>query len=381
MARRFGAKDLQGAAHSFAVAILLGVAMAVLLIVFFIFGGAQLVAWVTEGNDELGRMAWTYMSVLMFTSPLMFIMSIQFDALRSEGKMAAMAIMSICVTVFNIIFNYIFIAQWGWGVAGSAWGTVAAQLLALALLMGYRLRGKSKLGFKVPPRATFIALVKENLALGAPLSLNFLSISLVAGMVVAMLKAVDAANYEETVGAYGIITRLMTFTYMPLLGVSMAFQSIVGNNFGGRMPARVNASVRVALSVAVLYALGMQIIFMTQARAIADVFVDDAEMIVQVTHILPILVLFFFVGAPINVLAGYFQAIGDAKRAAILNLSRNYLFGLPLLLIVPQFLGERGIWVASPVGDVLMFGLTIVVLYSVQRSRGYRYGMFLPIKA
>ncbi len=55
------------------------------------------------------------MSVLMFTSPLMFIMSIQFDALRSEGKMAAMAIMSICVTVFNIIFNYIFIAQWGWG--------------------------------------------------------------------------------------------------------------------------------------------------------------------------------------------------------------------------------------------------------------------------
>ncbi len=236
-------------------------------------------------------------------------------------------------------------------------------------------------GFKVPPRATFIALVKENLALGAPLSLNFLSISLVAGMVVAMLKAVDAANYEETVGAYGIITRLMTFTYMPLLGVSMAFQSIVGNNFGGRMPARVNASVRVALSVAVLYALGMQIIFMTQARAIADVFVDDAEMIVQVTHILPILVLFFFVGAPINVLAGYFQAIGDAKRAAILNLSRNYLFGLPLLLIVPQFLGERGIWVASPVGDVLMFGLTIVVLYSVQRSRGYRYGMFLPIKA
>ncbi|AVX04264.1 hypothetical protein MXMO3_01738 [Maritalea myrionectae] len=381
VARRFGANDLHGAAQSFAVAIILGIGMAALLMVFFVFGGERLVAWVTEGNDELARMAWTYMSILMFTSPLLFILSVQFDALRSEGKMGVMALMSIGVTLFNMIFNYIFIALWGWGVAGSAWGTVAAQLLALVLLMGFRLRGGSKLGFSLPPRSVFVKLVKENLALGAPLSLNFLSISLVAGMVVAMLKAVDTANYEELVGAYGIITRLMTFSFMPLLGVSMAFQSIVGNNYGGQLPERVNASIRVALTIAVLYALTMEIIFITQASAIADVFVDDAAMIAQVARILPILVMFFFIGAPINVLSGYFQAIGDAKRAAILGLSRNYLFGLPLLLIMPRFMGELGVWVASPVGDVLMFGLTVIVLLSMQRTRGYRFGMFLPVKA
>ncbi|TDQ66560.1 putative MATE family efflux protein [Maritalea mobilis] len=381
VARRFGAHDLHGAAQSFAVANLLGVGLAAILMVFFIFGGAQLVAWVTEGNDELARMAWTYMSILMFTSPLMFILSVQFDALRSEGKMAAMAIMSTGVTLFNIGFNYVFIGILDWGVAGSAWGTVAAQLLALALLMGYRMRGNSKLGFNIPPRATFMDLAKENLALGAPLSLNYLSISLVAGAVVAMLKVVDANNYEEMVGAYGIITRLMTFSFMPLLGVSMAFQSIVGNNYGGQLPLRVNTSIRVALSVAFFYALVLEIIFITQASAIADVFVDDAAMIAQVARILPILVMFYFIGAPINVLSGYFQAIGDAKRAAILSLSRNYLFGLPLLLIMPRFMGEWGVWVASPVGDVLMFILTLAVLYSVQRNRGYRFGMFLPIAA
>jgi putative MATE family efflux protein len=381
VARRFGANDLHGAAQSFAVANILGIGMAALLMVFFVFGGERLVAWVTEGNDELARMAWTYMSILMFTSPLLFVLSVQFDALRSEGKMGVMALMSISVTLFNMFFNYIFIGLWDWGVAGSAWGTVAAQLLALALLMGFRLRGGSKLGFSLPPRSIFIDLTKENFALGAPLSLNFLSISLVAGMVVAMLKSVDTANYEELVGAYGIITRLMTFSFMPLLGVSMAFQSIVGNNFGGQMPERVNASVRVALSIAVLYALTMEIIFISQAGAIADVFVDDAAMIAQVVRILPILVMFFFLGAPINVLSGYFQAIGDAKRAAILGLARNYLFGLPLLLIMPRFMGELGVWVASPVGDVLMFGLTVIVLLSMQRSRGYRFGMFLPVKA
>jgi len=125
----------------------------------------------------------------------------------------------------------------------------------------------------------------------------------------------------------------------------------------------------------------MEIIFMTQASAIADVFVDDAAMIAQVARILPILVMFFFIGAPINVLSGYFQAIGDAKRAAILSLSRNYLFGLPLLLVVPRFMGELGVWVASPIGDIMMFGLTLAVLYSVHRSRGYRFGLFLPARA
>ncbi|WP_369413093.1 MATE family efflux transporter [Maritalea mediterranea] len=161
----------------------------------------------------------------------------------------------------------------------------------------------------------------------------------------------------------------------------MAFQSIVGNNYGGQLPLRVNTSIRVALGVAFAYALLMEIIFVTQARAIADIFVDDAEMIAETARILPVLVIFFFLGAPINVMAGYFQAIGDAKRAAILSLSRNYLFGLPLLLIVPQFFGEWGIWFASPLGDLLMFGLTVIVLFSVQRSRGLRFGLFLPVAA
>lgn len=147
------------------------------------------------------------------------------------------------------------------------------------------------------------------------------------------------------------------------------------------MPLRVNSSIRVALAVAFIYALVLEVIFMTRATAIAGIFVDDVGMIAQVARILPILVLFFFIGAPINVLAGYFQAIGDAKRAAILSLSRNYLFGLPLLLVVPRFMGEPGVWVASPIGDVLMLGLALIVLFSVHRSRGYRFGLFLPVKA
>ncbi|MCZ4272824.1 MATE family efflux transporter [Maritalea porphyrae] len=381
VARRLGANDLRGAADSFAVAIVMGIAVsAVLMLVFLVFGH-QLVAWVTDGDPELTRMAWTYMSIMMFTSPLIFILSVQFDALRSEGKMGFMTLVSVGVTLLNMVFNYIFIVMLDMGVAGSAWGTVAAQLCSLSAIMIYRLRGFSKLGFHLPNMATFVRVAKENLALGAPLSLNYLSISLIAGSVVALLKIYGSDDYTVTVGAYGIITRLMTFSFMPLLGISMAFQSIAGNNFGGKLPARVNVSTKTALIVALVYCVIIEVVFISFAGPIAGSFVKDADMIAETARVLPYVMIMYFTAGPAIILSGFFQAIGDAKRAAILSLSRNYLIGLPLLFTVPRFLGESGIWIAAPIGDIIMVGLTIAVLAIVQKRKGYRGGVFLPVPA
>jgi len=378
VARRLGADDLRGAADSFAVAIVMGMAVSFVLMLVFLAFGYPLVEWVTDADPELTAMAWTYMSIMMFTSPLVFILSIQFDALRSEGKMGFMTLVSLSVTLLNMLFNYLFIVTFDMGVAGSAWGTVAAQLCSLTAIMAYRLRGFSKLGFHMPDLSTFKRIAKENLALGAPLSLNYLSISLIAGSVVAMLKFYGSEDYTVTVGAYGIITRLMTFSFMPLLGISMAFQSIAGNNFGGNQPDRVNISTKTALLVALGYCLIIEVVFLSFPTQIAGSFVNDEKMISEVGRILPFFMVMYFTVGPSIILSGFFQAIGDAKRAAILSLSRNYLIGLPLLSIVPRFLGETGIWIASPIGDVIMLSLTVVVLIVAQKRKGYRGGVFLP---
>jgi len=381
VARRLGAKDLRGAADSFAVAIVMGSVVSVVLMLAFLGFGHQLVVWVTNGDPDLTAMAWTYMSIMMFTSPLIFILSVQFDALRSEGKMGFMTLVSISVTLLNMLFNYVFIVMLDMGVAGSAWGTVAAQLCSLSAIMTYRFLGYSKLGFHMPNMATFMRVAKENLALGAPLSLNYLSISLIAGSVVAMLKIYGSQDYTVTVGAYGIITRLMTFSFMPLLGITMAFQSIAGNNYGGNQPARVNISTKTALIVAFVYCLVIEVVFISFASQIAGSFVNDVKMISETARVLPWVMIMYFTAGPAIILSGFYQAIGDAKRAAILSLSRNYLIGLPLLFAVPRFLGEQGIWIASPIGDVIMIGLTIVVLMTAQKRKGYRGGVFLPVAA
>ena len=378
VARRLGAKDMRGAAESFAVAIIMGIALSIILMIAFLLFGEALVSWVTNGDEELTQMAWTYMSIMMFTSPLIFILSVQYDGLRSEGKIGFMTLVSLGVTLSNVAFNYVFIVILQWGVAGSAWGTVAAQMMSLIAIMVYRLRGNSKLGFHMPTGKVFREIARENLALGAPLSLNYLSISLIAGSVVAMLKLYGTEDYTVTVGAYGIVTRLLTFSFMPLLGLSMAFQSIAGNNFGGNMAGRVNFSTKTALLVSLGYCLVIEFTFMLFPGQLASIFVQDTAMINETARILPYLMIMYFTAGPAIVLSGFYQAIGDAKRAAILSLSRNYLIGFPLLMVMPRLFGEPGIWFASPIGDIIMTLLTIAVLVIAQRRKGYRAGVFLP---
>jgi len=378
VARRLGAKDMRGAAESFAVAIIMGIALSIILMIAFLLFGEALVSWVTNGDQELTEMAWTYMSIMMFTSPLIFILSVQYDGLRSEGKIGFMTLVSLGVTLSNVAFNYVFIVILQWGVAGSAWGTVAAQMMSLIAIMVYRLRGNSKLGFHMPTGKVFREIASENLALGAPLSLNYLSISLIAGSVVAMLKLYGTEDYTVTVGAYGIVTRLLTFSFMPLLGLSMAFQSIAGNNFGGNMAGRVNFSTKTALLVSFGYCLVIEFTFMLFPGQLASIFVQDTAMINETARILPYLMIMYFTAGPAIVLSGFYQAIGDAKRAAILSLSRNYLIGFPLLMVMPRLFGEPGIWFASPIGDIIMTLLTIAVLVIAQRRKGYRAGVFLP---
>jgi Na+-driven multidrug efflux pump len=90
-----------------------------------------------------------------------------------------------------------------------------------------------------------------------------------------------------------------------------------------------------------------------------------------VARILPVMVAMYFLSGPLLMIAAYFQAIGDAGRAVILSLSKPYLFTLPLIGLFAVLFGERGIWYAAPVAELLLFGVTMLVLAgTVRRGLG-----------
>jgi Na+-driven multidrug efflux pump len=112
------------------------------------------------------------------------------------------------------------------------------------------------------------------------------------------------------------------------------------------------------------------------APTLGAAFVDDAAVVAEVGRILPTIVAMFFLVGPLMMISGHFQAIGDARRAAVLTLARTYLFAIPLTLVLPGSMGEIGIWLAGPVSEVLALALTLAVLAHSARRVSLRWGVF-----
>lgn len=376
IAREIGAGDIRGAEGTVNAASLLAIIVCGLLVVALVFGGGPLTTALSEGDPELAHMGLVFTTIMVVFSPMSFFLSIQGDALRSEGKVGTMALVAIGVTLLNIVFNYILIGPLQLGVAGSAGGTVLAQVVAIAAVVYLRLSGRTRLPLFARGTGSLLGNWKGILALGAPPSLGMLGISLSAALIITDIQIWSVTGASDTVAAYGVVTRIMTFAFLPLLGVQMACQSIAGNNHGAGMHDRVKATLKIAFGFAVVYAAAFELMFVFLARPVGAWFVDDMAVINEVARVMPVTCVTYVLSAPLMIIGGYYQALGMAGSAAILNLVRTYVIGLPLLVGVPMLAGEFGIWIAYPIGDIVMLGLTAGLLAYNARRYHLAWGLF-----
>ncbi len=381
LARQLGAARMDDAANTLFSAQVLALVVSGGLIVLFIFTGRTMTEFAANHDPKLTELGYQYIYLLIYLSPLTFILSVQGDALRSEGHVGVMSLIAVSSVGLNIIFNYILIVELEMGVFGSALGSVLAQAVSLSVVLTLRLSGRTNLGLFVKPARNLFAHWGEMLTLGLPPSLNFLGVSIISAVVIYAIQTWARESYPETVAAFGIINRIMTFVFLPLLGLNLASQSIVGNNFGAGAFGRSNMGLKIALVSAVVYCLVNSTILVFAASAIGGIFVEDAKVVAEVGRILPIIIFTFVFFGIATILSGYFQAIGDARRAALLGLTRTYLFAIPATLCLPFLFGEWGIWYATPVSDVAMMVLTAGILWLNRRRTGARYGLFISAPA
>ncbi|MEO9945079.1 MATE family efflux transporter [Paraglaciecola sp.] len=375
MARQLGAGEQSQSVETFSQAITLSLVVCSVLITMFILGGNTLTEAVSNGSETIASMSYEYIAILVFCSPLVFILGINGDSLRCEGHVSFMAIISLISVLLNAVFNYLLIVELQWGVAGSAYGTVLAQATALVAIVFYRKYQPHGIKRQVIQFSKLRHHWTTFLSLGAPSSLNYIGLALSSGAILYNLQIWDAANYETTVGAYGIITRLMTFIFLPLLGLSMAFQAIVGNNYGANELSRVNSSIKIALLVSLIYCVTLQLLGVVFHETLGALFVTDQLVVAEVARIFPWTTLGLFLMGPQMMISMFFQAIGDAKRAGILGITKTYAFSLPLIFVLPLFFAEWGIWYAAPVTEVLALLLTTGVLI-LSHSSDRSFGLF-----
>jgi len=369
MARLLGANKKTQAIEAYAQAMTLSMIVSLVLILLFLAGGKDLVLFVNNGSESLSRMSYDYLALMIFFSPLLFILSINSDSLRCEGQMGFMALVPLLSVLFNVVFNYIFIALLGWGVAGSVYGTVLAQILSLFAVYLFRRYKKTTLKVSIIRFTTNRQSWSDFLTLGAPTSLSYVGIALASAFILYNLQIWSNAQYSMTVAAYGIITRIMTFIFLPLLGLSMAFQTILGNNIGAQEWLRSNSAIKIAIGIAFIYCLFCQVFILLFKAQLGSMFVNDLNVNTEVARIIPIMSSALFLLGPLMMIGVVFQAMGDAKRAAILRLAKVYFFTLPLIFILPMLFSELGI-------EFLALLLTIGVLYQRRKKSGNSFGLF-----
>lgn len=376
LARHLGAGRREEAIRTFTGAhqLVLGV-VAFVYLLFFSFGRIA-IGIGAGGAPGVAANALLFMTIMVAFAPIAFFLSLNVDGLRCEGRLGFMTAVTISATVLNVFFNWLFMGVFHWGVAGSALGSVLAQAICLSVILVHRFRtpGVLRVGRPGP-----VPEWRRMLALGAPSSLGFLGISLNSAAVITNIRLWEADHYVATIAAYGIVTRILTFTYLPMMGVSIAFQTIVGNNFGARLMDRTNASLKVALLVVLVYCGLVQLTALAFAPALGAFFAGDARIAAETARILPwTTAVYLLCGLPV-ILSGYFQAIGEAGRAGVLGLARTYLFSIPLLFVLPHIFGETGIWMAAPTADIAMLGLIALVLGINAARRGWRFGVLQPV--
>ena len=367
-ARYLGAGEKDLAEKSLVSAIMLALVTCGILTGLYLWIGYDLTLMITDGSVYLAEMGDLYISLTVYYSVFFFVVAILSDALRCQGFLGFMALNTIIVNVLNGICNYILITEFNMGVAGTAYGTAIAQALAIILAVIYTLRKSGAMRY-IMPRFGFLTLNwRHYLELGAPTSLTYIGVSAISGSVIYQLQVWNADTYAVSAAAYGIINRLFTFGYMPILGMTLAQQTIVGNNYGAGKMDRAFGSLKIGVTISLIYCLIIQASFSFFAEEIAALFVDDPAVISETARIMPILLGLYALFGPLLMISSFFQAVGDAGRAALLSLTRVYLMSIPLILFLPNLMGEVGIWYASPLTEFFGAILTIAVLWWTLRG-------------
>ena len=369
MSIRLGQKDYASAGRILGNVILMNVAMGLLLGVvlqvfldpiLFFFGASQ---------DTLPY-AHDFMTVIL-TGNVVTHLYLGLNAMLRSTNRPKLAMYATFGSVgINALLAPLFIFVLGWGIRGAALATILAQCCMLA----WQLRLFSDKREFIHLRREILRpeprIMRDSLTIGLPQFLINACSCLVA---IIITRSMASYGGDVYVGAFGITNRLLMFVVFVVVGLNQGMQPIAGYNFGAGRYDRLERVIRLTILVASCFTgLGF-LIGMFLAEPCVAIFAKDApELIHEAAHGLRIVVLFFPVVGMQIVSTAFFQSIGSPGKSLFLSLSRQRIFLVPALLLLPHLFDTPtdGVWYAMPLADALASLLSFTLL--VQQIRKMR---------
>lgn len=280
------------------------------------------------------------------------------NIIRAEGN-PRIAMVSVFISAgINIILDPILIFGFDMGVRGAAYATVFSQFVLFVWVLLHFRSKKSIVKLYFPNIYPDPYIIKHIISIGiAPFAMN------VAASIVTALMNKQFIKYggDIAVGALGIVNSTTMMMVMTIISINMAIQPIIGFNYGAGLYCRVKETAVKAIRYSTLVATGGWLICMLIPGLVISIFNHDNMELREAgvkglriyCAVLPI------IGFQI-IASSYFQAIGKAKLATFLSLLRQIIVLLPLILLLPNFWGVEGVWIANPVSDVVAAVVTFI---------------------
>ncbi|MDR1555608.1 MAG: MATE family efflux transporter [Tannerellaceae bacterium] len=361
---KLGQQEYEGANKALGNVLVLNILIGILFTVICLWFLDPILYFFGAGENTLSY-ARDYMEIILAGNVITHMYLGLNAVLRSSGHPRMAMYATLTSVVINCVLNPLFIFGFGWGIKGSAWATVISQLISLVWQIVHFANPEQLIHFKKGIYKLKAEFVKSMLAIGlSPFLMNLCSCLIVLLINLGMKEH----GGDMAIGAYGIVNRIVFLFVMIILGLNQGMQPIAGYNFGACRFDRVTQVTKLTICWAVGVASSGFLICQLFPSYILRMFTTDPELIREAVYGLHIVFAVFPVVGFQIVASNFFLSIGLSKQAIFLSLTRQLLFLVPCLLVLPGLLGIKGVWLSLPVADLIASVLTAFLLITQFRK-------------
>ncbi|NBI62583.1 MATE family efflux transporter [Clostridiales bacterium] len=371
-----GRKDAKSAHKAIGTGILITVFASLILILIFFPLKVQILTLFGASDNSIG-MAVEYFNIILIFFPIYMLSNMMNAVIRADGSPAWSMASMLFGAIINIILDPVFIFGMHWGMTGVALATVIGQCISFVISLVYFFRTKT---FKLTKEsfALDIKTFSHALKLGTSsfiTQMTIVIISLVCNIMLAKYGAMSHYGVDIPIAIIGIESKVFTVVINLVVGIVLGCQPIIGYNIGAKNYARVKKLYKSILMCTIIIGVISTLLFELVPQAVVGIFgnptnipnPEDYWVFAEKTfRIFLSLVTFTCI---IKMTSIFFQAVGKPAQAVISSMIRDIVCFIPLILILPMFLGIEGILFAAPIADfiamIVAASLTVSFLKSL----------------
>ena len=364
ISRMIGRGDKHGAELTLGNGITFGVALSLLLMVLFL---PFMDFWLKliGASDAVLPFARDYMTIMLAGAGTNVMSNAIIGFVRAEGNARVAMTGMIVASVLNIFLDWIFIVVMQMGVRGAAIATVISMGVSTGYVLIYYITGSAYLKIRARNFLPDFRILKQIFVIGIASFVQTTAGSLSVTMIMRM-----AASYggDIAIAAFLIIQRVMWFSMMPSMVIGQGMQPILGYNYGAKRYHLVVKTIMLASFIAIGVGVVGFLVLYFAPEPIFRIFTSDEELISKAAYIAKMVFLVLPIFGFYNVGSMVFPSVGKALQTFIVAIARPVAFMIPLLLLLPRFFGEQGVWYSFPGSDLLTFMLVLALLIALVKG-------------